>query len=163
MEIRILKPRDVKEKYVSWMIDKEVVKYSENQYRSFSIEKQKSYVKKCYLEKDIDLYGIFINSEHIGNICLKGLTSIHKRAEISYLIGPKNLWGKGIANRAVAEIINKVKEKYELNKLYAGIAKENIGSKRVLEKNNFVLEGIRKNHLFFNNTFMDQLDYGLIL
>ena len=163
MEIRILKPKDVKEKYVSWMIDSEVVKYSENQYRSFSIEKQRLYVENCLFEKDIDLYGIFINSEHIGNICLKGLTSIHQRAEITYLIGSKNLWGKGIANRAIAEIINKVVEEYSLKKLYAGIAKENIASKKVLEKNNFVLEGVRKNHLFFNNTFMDQLDYGLIL
>ncbi len=163
MELRILKPNDVKQSYISWMIDKEVVKYSENQYRSFSIENQKLYVKNCFKEKDIDLYGIFINSEHIGNVCLKGLTSIHKRAEITYLIGPKHFWGKGIGKKVVAIIISKAKEEYNLKKLYAGIAKENIASKKVLEKNNFVLEGIRKDHLFFNNTFMDQLDYGLIL
>jgi len=55
------------------------------------------------------------------------------------------------------------KSKYKLNKLYASLAGANSRSKRVLEKNGFVLEGIRKKHLFYNKEFFDQLDYGLIL
>ena len=163
MELRILKPEDVTKTYVQWMLDKEVVKYSENQYKTFSVEGQKNYVDNCLKEKDIILYGIFINSMHVGNITLKGLTSKHKRAEITYIIGVKKLWGKGLGNQVVANIVFKAKEEYDLKKLYAGVAEENIASKKVLEKNNFKLEGIRKNHLLLNNTFMDQLDYGLIL
>ena len=55
------------------------------------------------------------------------------------------------------------KSKYKLNKLYASVAVANSRSKRVLEKNGFVLEGIRKKHSFYNKEFFDQLDYGLIL
>ena len=54
-------------------------------------------------------------------------------------------------------------KKYKLNKLFAGVADKNLGSKKVLEKNNFKLEGIRKKHLFINNKFYNQLDYGLLL
>ena len=107
MELRILKPEDVTKSYVDWMIDKEVVKYSENQYKSFSIESQKNYVDNCLSEKDINLYGIFINSMHVGNICLKGLTSKHKRAELTYLIGVKKLWCKGLGNQVVEKIVFK--------------------------------------------------------
>ncbi len=163
MDIRILKPEDVSQSYVNWMEDQEIIKYSDNQYREFSLDKQIAYVEKCYLSKNIDLYGIFINSKHIGNILLNDLLSNHKRAEITYLIGNKNYWGKGIGYKAVSEVINKAKNNYDLNKIYAGVAKNNLASRRILEKNNFKLEGTRKKHLFYNNSFFDQLDFGLLL
>ena len=118
MELRILTPKDVTKAYVEWMQDKEVVKYSENQYKIFSINSQKIYVKNCLSEKDIVLYGIFIKSKHVGNISLKGLNSIHKRAELTYMIGVKQLWGKGLGNQIVSKIVSKAKEEYKLKKLY---------------------------------------------
>ena len=78
------------------------------------------------------------------------------------MIGVKQLWGKGLGNQIVSKIVSKAKEEYKLKKLYRGVAIENIAGK-VLENNNFKLEGIRKKHLLLNNKFMDQLDYGLIL
>ena len=163
MYIKLLQPNEVKENYVNWLLDKEVIKYSENQYRSITLEGQIIYVENCLKDKDISLYGIFEDSKHIGNITLIGLTSLHKRAELTYLIGDKNFWGQGIAKRAIAEIIKISRADYKLNKLFAGISSHNIASKKVLESNNFVLEGVRRNHLYFNNKFEDQLDYGLIL
>lgn len=163
MEIRILKPIDVSEKYVDWFSNKEIVRYSDNQYRSFSIKGQRLYVENCLKNKEIRLYGIFIEEIHIGNIVLNGIGSIHKRAEITYVIGEQKYWGKGITTKAISTIINISRAEYNLNKLFAGIAEKNIGSKKVLEKNGFNLEGIRKKHLYYNNDFQDQLDYGLIL
>ena len=68
MEIRILKPTDVSENYVDWFSNKEVVKYSDNQYRLFSLEGQKLYVENCLKNKEIRLFGIFVEERHIGNI-----------------------------------------------------------------------------------------------
>ena len=160
--LRILKPEDVSEQYVSWYKDDDVVRYSDNQYRNFTFDGQKEYVKACLENKDIDLYGIFSENAHIGNITISGLESIHKRGEITYVIGDKNYWNKGIASFAISNIIEKAKS-YGFHKLFAGLAHLNIGSKIVLEKNGFILEGVRKSHLYYNNTFYDQLDYGLIL
>ena len=143
MELRILKPSDVNENYVNWFLDKEIVKYSDNQYRSFSLESQTRYVEECLENKEIQLFGIFLNGQHIGNIVLSGLNSFHKRAEISYLIGKKSYWGKGFGKKAISLIIKIAKKDFKLKKLYAGIAKNNIGSKKVLEDNGFILEGIR--------------------
>ena len=163
MEIKILSPSDVNENYVNWFSNKEIVRYSDNQYRSFSLEGQRLYVESCFNNNEIRLFGIFIDEMHIGNILLNGIGSIHKRAELTYVIGEKKYWGQGIASNAIATIIEISKKDYNLKKLFAGIAKNNIGSKKVLEKNGFELEGIRKKHLYYNNVFEDQLDYGLIL
>ncbi len=163
MYLKILKLEDVTQNYVNWFLDNEVTRYSENQYRTFSLKGQKLYVQDCLKNKDIKLFGIFEDNKHIGNITLKGLSSVHKRAELTYVIGEKNFWGKGIAKEAIAEIIRIAKKDFKLNKLFAGTATSNIASKNVLEFNNFILEGVRKKHLYFNNRYEDQLDYGLLL
>ena len=43
------------------------------------------------------------------------------------------------------------------------MAKGNVASQEVLEKNGFTLEGRRRAHLYYNENFYDQLDYGLVL
>ena len=163
MDIRVLKPNEVTENYVKWFLDKNVTKYSENQYREFSFETQVAYVDNCLKNESISLYGIFENKRHIGNVTLDNINFIHKRAELTYIIGERDFWGKGIAKRAITEIIKIARQEFKLNKLYAGTAINNIASKKVLEFNGFILEGVRKKHLYLNNKYQDQLDYGLIL
>lgn len=163
MDLKLLKTEDVTKNYVDWFSDKDVTRYSNAQYHNFSLKGQKAYVEECLKNDDILLYGIFIDEKHIGNITLKGLLSVHKRAEVTYIIGEKKYWGKGIGSRALFKIIEIASKDLKINKLWSGVAGENIASRKILEKNNFSLEGIRKKHLFYNNNFDDQFDYGLIL
>lgn len=72
-------------------------------------------------------------------------------------------WGKGVGHFAVSSIIKIAKNDYKLNKIFAGLVEENFGSRKILEKNGFILEGKRIKHLFFNGKFYNQLDFGLIL
>ena len=161
--IKILRKEDVTNVYLDWYKSKEVVRFSDNQYRNFSLNQQINYVNDCLTNQDIELYGIFDTTKHIGNICISGLKSFHSRAEISYVIGDMSYWGKGIASKAVKLIINVSIEKYSLNKLFAGTSSLNIGSQKVLTNSGFSLEGVRKDHLFYNNQWQDQFDYGLLL
>ena len=163
LSVSILQVEQVTHSYVDWYSNEEVVRYSDNQYRNFTFDGQCSYVKSCLTNNDVNLYGIFDETTHIGNILLSGLNSHHKKAELTYVIGEANYWGKGVASFAIAEMIKIGKSELNLNKLYAGVASGNIGSRKVLEKNGFVLEGTRKQHLFYNGEFFDQLDFGLIL
>lgn len=162
-ELMLMKESDVTQSYVDWYSNPDVTSYSDNQYRVFTLDGQKNYVRSCLNNDDIDLYGIFDNGLHIGNIVIGGLSSVHKRAEITYVVGDTGYWGKGVASYAISEIVKKSKTDYKLNRLYAGLAEGNIGSARVLEKNGFKLEGKRLNHLFYGGEFHNQLDYGLLL
>ena len=163
LRVDILQVDQVTESYVNWFSNKEIVQYSVNQYKKFSFEGQCSYVESCLKNNDLDLYGIFDDTLHIGNIAINNLTTVHRRAELTYVVGDTRYWGEGVASFAVSKMIEFGKSKYKLNKLYASVAGANSRSKRVLEKNGFVLEGIRKKHSFYNKEFFDQLDYGLIL
>ncbi len=163
LSIRLLEINDVSEQYVEWFSNKKVVRYSDNQYRSFTLSGQKEYVLNCINSDEKQLYGIFYDLKHIGNIELSNINYLHKRAEISYIIGQTEYWGKGAASDALSQIISLAREQYGLKKLYAGLADGNYASQRVLEKNKFVLEGRRLNHLFYHGAWLDQLDYGLEL
>jgi RimJ/RimL family protein N-acetyltransferase len=163
LHLKILKENDVSQSYVNWYSDDDVIRYSDNQYQIFTLDGQCLYVENCLKDSDIDLYGIFDENLHIGNIVVNGLNSVHKRAELTYVVGESSYWGRGVAYFAVSSLVEIARSKYALNKLYAGLVENNAGSKRVLEKNGFVLEGTRLQHLFYNGEYYNQLDYGLVL
>jgi len=161
--LKMLSGKDVTQGYVDWFSEKEVVRFSDNQFRSFTVRGQIQYVEECRSNKDMVLFGIFDGNIHVGNISINGIRSPHRRAEITYVVGNSSYWGKGIASYAISEVIIISAQEYNLNKLVAGVAEHNTASARVLNKNGFVLEGIRKKHLFFDGKFTNQLDYGLLL
>ena len=163
LNISILQVEQVTQSYVEWYSNEEIIRYSDNQYRKFSFDGQCSYVQSCLHNEDVNLYGIFDDTYHIGNVVISGLSSHHRKAELTYVIGETDYWGKGVASFAIANMIQITKEEFGLNKLYAGIASGNIGSGKVLEKNGFIIEGTRKQHLFYSGEFFDQIDYGLML
>jgi len=163
LNLKILQVDDVNDAYVRWYLDNEVVRFSDNQYRNFTLEGQREYVSACLIDTNIDLYGIFDGDLHIGNIVINGLESLHRRAEITYVVGVPSYWGKGVGFFAVASIVELAKNKYNLNKLIAGLAEGNLGSQKILERNGFILEGQRTKHLLYNGEYLDQLDFGLLL
>ena len=146
------------------MNDIEVHKYTEQKNKRHSLKDIKDFVIKKNKSKNEFLYGIFLkkNKSHIGNIKLGPINFIHKFAEISYFIGEKELWGKGCAAKAIREII-KIARKKKLKKLKAGFYEKNFGSKKVLEKNNFKLEGKMKSEMVYNGRRYNLYLYGKIL
>ena len=158
--------KDISKKYLTWMNDLEVHKYTEQKYTKHSKTKIRKFVKEKNKSKNEFLYGIFLKrnnlNTHIGNIKLGPINFIHKTGVISYFIGEKDLWGKGYTTLAIKEII-KIAKKKGLKKLKAALYEMNIGSKKVLEKNGFKIEGRFKSELIFKNKRVDHYFFGKIL
>jgi len=76
------------------------------------------------------------------------------RRLVGYWIG-KEFWGKGLATRALAELIEEVKTR----PLHAWVATTNVGSIRVLEKCGFVATGSRSE---FDERFGQQVEELLL-
>ncbi len=60
------------------------------------------------------------------------------RQEVGYWIG-REYWGKGVATEALSAFLEQVKTR----PLYAGVARHNVASIRVLEKCGFTISGDR--------------------
>tara|TARA_B110000003_G_C16499013_1_gene476628 strand:+ start:331 stop:852 length:522 start_codon:yes stop_codon:yes gene_type:complete len=158
--------KDITIKYQNWMNDLEVHKYTEQKYKKHSINDIKNFVKEKNKSKHEFLYGIFIkknnSNAHIGNIKLGPINYAHKNAFLSYFIGEKELWGKGYTTLAIKEVI-KIAKKMGLKKIKAGLSEMNIGSKKVLQKNNFKLEGKLQSELIYNGKRVNHYLFGKIL
>jgi len=88
---------------------------------------------------------IDINGEVAGSVGLTAIYNTHKKAELGYWLA-KKYWGKGIMTQAVGQTLEYGFVKLGLNRIFAFTRVENIASQKVLQKNNFQLEGLlRKN------------------
>lgn len=96
---------------------------------------------------------ILVDGQVAGNIG----SFVHAgRREVGYWIG-KDYWGRGIATRALRAFLDHVKER----PLYAGVAKDNVASLRVLQKCGFTICGEDKG--FAGARGMEIEEYLLVL
>ena len=160
IKIRILGKSDYSQSYLNWFSDPDIVKFSENRKKVFSKESQIEYIKSFENKKTKFLYGIFFKNIHIGNIEINPINYKFKHANISYIIGEKKFWGKGIATYSITYISQIAKNQFKLKKLYAGCASENIPSIKVLKKNGFVLVSSKKDYFFYDEKYMSLLKFS---
>lgn len=75
-------------------------------------------------------------------------------AEMGYFIG-EPFWGKGIATKAIQLMTDYVFSTFEVIRIEAGVYDFNKPSMRVLEKNGFYLESIKRKAVFKNGVILD--------
>lgn len=123
-----------------------------------------------WLKKTISNYGkkkpkgynlaITLDNILIGSIGMNKIDYENKNIEIGYWIG-KDYWGKGFATKALKQFLDFINKKHNPKRVYGYAFTFNTGSKRVMEKCGFKLEGIRKCVKKGKDKFYD--DYMLAL
>ena len=87
--------------------------------------------------------------------------NIHFRtAELGYYLS-EECWGKGIMTDAVRQLCEKIFSQTNIIRIFAEPFSHNIGSRRVLEKAGFQLEGILKNFVSKDGKIYDAAMYAL--
>lgn len=97
-----------------------------------------------------------------GAIGVMPKTDVYRKSiEIGYWLG-EPYWGKGIVSNAIHLMLQKIWRDYpHVNRVYAEVFEHNKASMRVLEKNGFYLESIRKQAVIKNDMLLD--DYVWVL
>jgi len=160
--LKVLRLNDVSVSYVEWLNDYEVTKYTEQKDFRHTLESTKTFVSQKYDSEGDLLFGIFFDGVHIGNIKLGPIRFEHMTAEVSYLIGEKKFWGKGIASKCVGDVVHFAVNELSLKKINAGYYENNIGSAKVLQKCGFVVEGIRISNVIYENKRSNDVLVGYI-
>ncbi|NDC78325.1 MAG: N-acetyltransferase [Chitinophagia bacterium] len=83
-----------------------------------------------------------------------------KSAELGYWVGAAH-WGRGVASEAVRQMVEHCFRTFDIVRIYSEVFEGNKASMRVLEKNGFYLEGVRRKAVFKNGVLMD--DYIWVL
>ncbi|MEW5948519.1 MAG: GNAT family protein [Thermodesulfobacteriota bacterium] len=112
---------------------------------------------------DIQLGIVLKESDRlIGIIGIHKIDWVSRHGDISIVVGDENCRGKGIATESVSLIVKHAFMKMNLRRLTAGTPESNIGCRRCFEKNGFVLEGVKRKHLFSNGAYIDVCFFGLL-
>ena len=74
------------------------------------------------------------------------------KPEVCYWVG-RDYWGKGIASAALSQFLSEIK----VRPLYAGVAKDNLASIRVLEKCGFSVVGLQRSFAKIRGEEIDEM------
>ena len=130
----------------------------------YTYEDAKGYVEFCMAadESTQCTRAIVVNGEAVGSIGIFLKDDVYcKSAEIGYWLA-KPFWGRGIMSSAVRQLCAYSFEHYDIVRIFAEPYAANIGSRKVLEKAGFALEGILKKSVFKNGNLYDSCMYALI-
>tara|TARA_B100002019_G_C21209444_1_gene568559 strand:+ start:147 stop:710 length:564 start_codon:yes stop_codon:yes gene_type:complete len=161
LHISLLAVSDITQNYINWLNDYEIMKFTEQTIIDHTFESVKSFVSNMNSSNENYLFGIFYSKEHIGNIKLGPINLIHKTADISYVIGNKSYWGKGITSDVIGALVKFAFEDLKLAKLSAGTYSINEGSSKVLERNHFYKEADFKDQILFEGKRINLYKFGL--
>lgn len=103
---------------------------------------------------------IVVDGQAAGSIGLfLGNDVYRKSAELGYWLG-RPFWGHGIMTAAVEEICALGFAAWDIVRIHAEPYARNAGSRRVLEKAGFQLEGIQRKSVFKNGELLDSCIYA---
>lgn len=121
------------------------------------------YWRQVFYRGDGIYYAIADNKTNkiIGSIGLTGYNSLHQRIELSYDLA-RPYWHKGIMSKAILAVAKEGFSRWQINRIEANVAFDNIPSKSLLLKCGFQLEGVLRQHRFHEGKFFDIVLFSLL-
>lgn len=142
--LRRFTPADVGERYVSWLNDPDVVRYSNQRLRSHSLESCRAYLAS-FDGTDNLFAGIFRKDDDalIGTMTAY-ISRHHGTADMGIMVGDKSTWGKGYGQDAWNTLLCALLDIPMMRKVTAGTLDCNTGMLHLIERSHMKFEGARK-------------------
>ena len=144
------------DRYVSWLQDAEVVRYSEQRHRGHDLESCRAYMQSftgtphyfvAVVAKDINL-------GHIGNINAY-VDENNGVADVGILLGDKRSWGQGYGTEAWEAVCRYLLLELNLRKVTAGTSATNAGMLGIMRRTGMVNDGKRERQLLMSGQEVD--------
>jgi [ribosomal protein S5]-alanine N-acetyltransferase len=121
----------------------------------YTVDDANDWIAHCKKQKPAVNFAIIYKGEIAGSIgCVQKTDVYRKGMEIGYFVG-ETFWGKGIATEAVRILLEYITKHFEVVRIYAEVFAHNKASMKVLQKNGFYLESIRRKAAYKNKKIID--------
>lgn len=160
VELRPFTAADITPAYLGWLRDPEVVRFSNQRFRSHTAESC-----AAYLESFRGTPNRFLSIQRLGEDRAVGtmtayVSTAHGTADLGILIGDRSCWGQGLGLDAWQTLINHLFRQTALRKITAGTLRPNIGMVRIMERAGMHLEGVRVRQEIIDGVPVDALLYA---
>ena len=128
----------------------------------YTCEDAVGYIKFCSGNNETKqcTRAIVINGHAVGSIGFFIQHDVYeKNAEVGYWLG-EDYWKQGIMSEALKRICAFGFDNYDIERIYAEPFADNKGSRGVLEKAGFILEGELRRNVLKNGVFHNSCIYG---
>lgn len=151
-------------RYVAWLNDQEVVRFSEQRFKTHTLESCRSYMHS--FEGTPNYFWAFVtrdrSNEHIGNVNAY-VDTRNKVGDIGVLIGEKRYWGKGYGLEVFAAVANYLFREEQVRKVTAGTVAANTGMLRIMERAGMKEDGRRIRHVLIDDQEVDVVHAALFM
>jgi ribosomal-protein-alanine N-acetyltransferase len=130
----------------------------------YTLQDAQFFVERCAASDETRQLNraIAVNGEAVGSIGLTLGSDVYRRsAELGYWLA-EAFWGKGIMTEAVRRLCAEAFARFDIVRIFAEPYTYNTGSRRVLEKAGFTLEGIMRNGVTKRGKVLDYCMYALL-
>jgi len=144
------------ERYVGWLNDPDVVRYSEQRHRQHTVESCRAFAAG-FVDGPSHLWAIIDKTRelgHIGNINTD-VDAPNGTADVAVLIGEKKVWGRGYGAEAWIAVMDYLLGPGGMRKVTAGAMAENKGMLAIMEKSGMVDEGRRVRQFLLDGREVD--------
>ncbi len=148
--------RHLTDRYVSWLNDPEVVRYSEQRHKTHDLESCQGYMKSF---DGTPHYFIAISETHqglghIGNLNVY-VDQNNQSADVGILLGHREIWGQGYGVEVWTAVCDYLLHNLGLRKITAGTSANNIGMRNIMKRTGMVEDGQRKRQLLIEGEEID--------
>ena len=149
-------PRHITNRYVAWLNDPEVVRFSELRQRRHTKQTCRRYLGS--MRDGGHCFWAIVASgpprRHVGNIAAY-VDRPNRLAEVSILIGERAVWGHGLGSTAWSLVVDWLLGAGGMRKVVAGTMTANKAMLRVMERSGMAIEARHPRHFLLDGEEMD--------
>ncbi len=153
-------PEYVTSRYISWLNDPDVVRYSEQRHKEHTLDSVESYMR-AFENSPNYFWAIFTKQHlcHIGNLTAT-IDPANLVADLAIMIGEKMAWSKGFGSEAFTAVSQYLLDEVGMRKVTAGTLAENKSMIRLAEKAQMIKDGMRSEHMLFEDRPVDLIYFA---
>jgi [ribosomal protein S5]-alanine N-acetyltransferase len=134
----------ITDRYIRWLNDKQVVKYSEQRHRHHTRTSCTKYYESFKGTNNLFLSIILKEGlSHIGNVTVT-LDQYNGIADIAIMIGEKKVWGKGLGKEAWSLTLEYLMGRKDVRKITAGTMSVNVPMLSIMKASGMMEEGVKE-------------------
>jgi ribosomal-protein-alanine N-acetyltransferase len=158
--LRPFSPDDISADYLGWLVDPEVVRFSNQRFRMHTQESALAFLHARAGSGDLFLGIRLAEDQRLVGTITAYESQPHQTADMGLLIGDRSCWGQGIGLDAWSTLMDYLLKVRCLRKVTGGTLRCNVGMIKVMERSGMKLEAVRTQQELVDQVAQDALYFA---
>jgi RimJ/RimL family protein N-acetyltransferase len=156
-----LSVEDASDEYLAWLNDPEVLRFRGPKAFPSTMVSLRAYLESIPARGDLVLaLRLKDGARHVGNIALNSILWVHGTAELSMMIGARDVWGKKLGQEAIAGVTTHAFANMRLHRLWA--ESPNPAFNGAVKALGWTCEGIKRQAFLVDGRHVDVECWGIL-